>query len=253
MVDQQLLKALAPNPGRYPLAPELCAQAKLALLARILFDEGYDDHLAGHISWRQEDGNILMTPWELTWDEMTAADIVTLNPEGKVIEGEWNVTPAVSLHLELYRRRDDIGLVIHNHPRWSSVFSGLHQLPPVFDQTAAQVNGDIAFFDEYEGTVNQSSEAAATADALGDRKWAILANHGVVITADNIRQAYLRAMTLEMRCRLAWHVQTAGKGKPVDPAIVEQTGGMIDASGFPFLWEAMVRRALRKDPGILNT
>ena len=146
MVDQQLLKAIAPNPGRYPLAPELCAQAKLALLARILFDEGYDDHLAGHISWRQEDGNILMTPWELTWDEMTAADIVTLNPEGKVIEGEWNVTPAVSLHLELYRRRDDINLVIHNHPRWSSVFSGLHQLPPVFDQTAAQVNGDIAFF-----------------------------------------------------------------------------------------------------------
>ncbi len=59
-------------------------------------------------------------------------------------------------------------------------------------------------------------------------------------------------MTLEMRCRLAWHVQTAGGGQPIDQQVADQTGAMIDRNGFPFLWEAMVRRALRKDEGILN-
>jgi len=256
MVDEALLKMIAPNPGRYPLVPKLTPRAQIALLARVLFDEGYDDHLAGHISWRQSDGTLLMTPWELTWDEITAGDIIRIATEGekkgKVIAGDWNVTPAVSLHLEIYRRRPDVNIVIHNHPRWSSVFSGLHQVPGIFDQTSAQVNGEIAFFNEYDGTVNQSNEAVATADALGKAKWAILANHGVVVTAKDIRQAYLRAMTLEMRCKLAWHVQTAGGGKPVHEKVAEKTGAMIDGSGFPFLWEAMARRALRKDMSILN-
>ncbi len=251
-MNEELLRSFAPNPGRYKLAPDLTPKAKIALLARTLFDEGYDDHLAGHISCRQEDGSLLFTPWELTWDEITAADIIRVNNEGKVIEGDWNVTPAVTLHLEIYQRREDVNVVIHNHPRWSSVFAGMHKLPEVFDQTAAQVNGDIAFFSEYEGTVNQSNEAVATAEALGDAKWAILANHGAVVTAKNVRQAYLRAMTLEMRSKLAWHVITGGGGQPIDDAIVEQTGGMIDASGFPFLWEAMIRRALRKDPLIIE-
>lgn len=256
MVDEALLKLIAPNPGRYPLAPKLSHKAQVALLARTLFDEGYDDHLAGHISWRQEDGSLLMTPWELTWDEMTAADIIRVGTDssrkGKVIEGSWNVTPAVSLHLEIYQRRPDVQLIIHNHPRWSSVYSGLHQVPGIFDQTAAQVNGEIAFFNEYDGTVNQSNEAVATAEALGQAKWAILANHGAVVTAGNVRQAYLRAMTLEMRCRLAWHVQTAGQGQVVDTKIAEKTGALIDGSGFPFLWEAMIRRQLRRDPQILD-
>ncbi len=251
MLDQALLKKFAPKPGRYPLMPELTPRANVALLARILFDEGYDDHLAGHISWKQQDGTLLMTPWELTWDEMTAADIIRVDQQGKVIEGDWNVTPAVPLHLEIYQRRTDVNVIIHNHPRWSSVFAGLHQTPQIFDQTAAQVNGDIAFFNEYEGTVNQSNEAAATATALGNAKWAILANHGAVVTAKNIRQAYLRAMTLEMRCRLAWHVRCVGEGEAIAAEVADKTGAMIDASGFPFLWEAMVRRALRKDGTIL--
>lgn len=256
MVDKSLLALIAPNPGRYPLAPTLSHRAQVALLARTLFDEGYDDHLAGHISWKQNDGTLFMTPWELTWDEMTAADIIRIgttgNEMGKVVEGAWNVTPAVSLHLEIYQRRPDVNVIIHNHPRWSSVFSGLHDIPGIYDQTAAQVNGEIAFFNEYDGTVNNSNEAVATAEALADSKWAILANHGAVVTAGNIRQAYLRAITLEMRCRLAWHVQVVGKGKVIDKKIAEKTGAMIDGSGFPFLWEAMVRRQLRKDPDILN-
>ena len=256
MVDEALLKLIAPNPGRYPLAPKLTPRAHVALLARVLFDEGYDDHLAGHISWKQEDGTLLMTPWELTWDEITAADVVRIathgEKKGKVVEGDWNITPAVSLHLEIYQRRPDVKVIIHNHPRWSSVYSGLHQVPGIYDQTSAQVNGDIAFFNEYEGTVNQGNEAVATAQALGQAKWAILANHGAVVTAKDIRQAYLRAMTLEMRCKLAWHVQTAGQGRAINDRIAEKTGAMIDASGFPFLWEAVVRRALRKDNKILD-
>lgn len=53
------------NPMAPPLPP-LSPQAEVALLARTLFREGYDDHLAGHITSRQPDGTLLVNPWGLT-------------------------------------------------------------------------------------------------------------------------------------------------------------------------------------------
>ena len=45
-----------------PAFPELTAAQELALLARILYREGYNDHLAGHITYRQPDGTFLVNP-----------------------------------------------------------------------------------------------------------------------------------------------------------------------------------------------
>ena len=55
-----------------PDLPELSPQAELALLARVLFREGYDDHLAGHITYRQADETLFVNPFGLTWDEIRA-------------------------------------------------------------------------------------------------------------------------------------------------------------------------------------
>ena len=57
-----------------PALPPLTPAAELALLARILHREGYDDHLAGHITYAQPDGTLLVNPMCLTWDELRAAD-----------------------------------------------------------------------------------------------------------------------------------------------------------------------------------
>ena len=81
-----ILEKLAPLPGRYPLLPDLSPQQELALLCRMLHREGYDDHIAGHITVAQSDGSFLVNPWELAWDELTAADIIRVNAEGRVIE-----------------------------------------------------------------------------------------------------------------------------------------------------------------------
>lgn len=69
---------------------------------RMLSREGWNEHIVGHITWRQPDGNILTNPWELAWDELTASDIVTLDSEGNNIDSDWNVTPAIGLHIQLH-------------------------------------------------------------------------------------------------------------------------------------------------------
>ena len=126
------------------------------------------------------------------------------------------------------------------------------RIPPVYDQTSALVDSDPVLHDEYGGTVNDPAAGQAAVAALGSAKWALLANHGVFVVARDLRQAHLRAITLEWRCRLAWRVEQLGGGRPLPAADIERLGRMTDGNGFPFLWEAMARRELRRDPGVLE-
>nr|WP_245843119.1 class II aldolase/adducin family protein [Sphingomonas laterariae] len=239
-------------PGRYPLIPDLTPRQEVALLCRALHREGYDDHIAGHITLAEPDGTFLVNPWELAWDELTASDIIRVDGSGRVIEGDWNVTPAIGLHLAVHQRRHNLRVVIHNHSRWGSVWSAFGRVPPVYDQTSGQVDEDPVLYDEYAGTVDGAEEAQAAADALGQGKWALLQNHGVFIVAENIRQAHLRAITLEHRCRLAWHVEVFGQGQPIANPEALRVVQMSDQMGFPFLWEAMARREIRLDSSVLD-
>lgn len=251
-MNEELMKQLAPIPRKKPLLPELTPHAELALLCRLLHAEGYDDHIAGHITYRQPDGTMLINPWELAWDELQASDILRLNKEGKVIEGHWNANPAINLHLEIHARRPDVRVIIHNHSRYGTIWADAQRVPPVYDQTSSQVNGELVLFDEYNSAVNDIGEGASCAEALGQSKWALLANHGVLVVAGDIRQAHLRALTLEWRCRQAWHVEALGGGRPIRDDVVDQVGGMIDGNGFPFLWEAMARKEIARHPTVLQ-
>lgn len=239
------------NPMAPPLPP-LSPQCEVALLARTLFREGYDDHLAGHISYRQPDGTLLVNPWGLTWDEVTAADIMRIDLEGNVLEGPWTVTPAITLHTELHRRRDDVCVAVHNHPRWGTLWADAHRVPPVYDQTGAMVPGDPALFADFDGSVDAVDNARACVDALGDASSVLLGNHGVFVVGRDIAQAHHRAVVLEWRCRQAWHVEAMGGGAPVRDEVFRRFAAPFEQVSFPGLFEAMARRELRADPSILG-
>jgi ribulose-5-phosphate 4-epimerase/fuculose-1-phosphate aldolase len=235
-----------------PPLPALSPRAELALLARLLHVEGYDDHLSGHLSYKQEDGSLLVNPFGLTWDEIRPSDVMRISPDGDILDGPWTVTPAIELHLALHRARPDVVVGVHNHSRWGTIWADLQRVPPIYDQTSAMVDGQVALFDAYDGDVAQRRNAEAAVTALGDAKLALLANHGVFVVGDSIRQAHQRAITLEWRCRQAWHVEAVGGGVPLNPEVAEGFGSILDSFGFPGLFEAMVRRELRRDPSAID-
>jgi L-fuculose-phosphate aldolase len=251
-LNREIMTAIAPRPGRRPLLPgPVSDKGLVALLCRMASREGWNEHLAGHITYRLADGTLLCNPWELTWDEVTEADIVTLGPGGEVLDSDWNVTPAIGLHLQLHAARPDVHVVMHNHPQWSGLWACLGESPPVLDQAGAYVDGPLPVFSEYDGTFDDRDLTAGLVAALGEAKWALLANHGALVLGANPRQAHLRMLTLEWRSQRAWLARLAGGGKPLPEAMVRQVA-LPDTNGFPFLFEAMARRELRADPGILN-
>jgi L-ribulose-5-phosphate 4-epimerase len=237
-----------PTPTK--LLPDLSPREELTLLARCLWHEGYNDHLAGHITYRQPDGTLLCNPWYITWDELRPEDVIRIDVDGNVLEGDWPAPLGIPLHLELHSQREDVIVAVHNHPLYGTVWADAGRIPPVLDQSSALGGGSVVVVDEYGGPVNQRESARAAVLAMGDADIALLANHGVFILANSIRAAHQRAVAFEQRCQHAWHVEALGGGRELpDPArsFFERS----DGNGFIGFWEAMVRAELRRDPTLL--
>ena len=239
------------TPGADRLLPALTPREELVLLARTLWREGYDDHLAGHITYRQPDGTLLCNPWLLLWEEIRPEDVLVIDTEGTLLEGDWPVPLGIPLHLELHRQRTDVVVAVHSHPRYGTVWADLGRLPGCYDQSSALGGGELVVVDEYDGPVDSTDAAARAVASMGGADMALLANHGVFVTAGSIRAAHQRAVALEYRSRRAWQVEAAGGGRELpEPARSFFRGS--DGEGFLGFFEAMARRELRADPTLLG-
>jgi ribulose-5-phosphate 4-epimerase/fuculose-1-phosphate aldolase len=229
-------------------SPELSPQAELALLARILWREGYDDHQVGHITYRQPDDTFLAIPLERGWNEVCASDIIRIDGDGNLLEGKWTPPPPILLHLEFHRARPGRNVTLHQHPRYSTIWSTAGRLPPVYDQLSALLpESEYVLYDNYDGTAQEQGPVRAAVAAIGDASCALLRNHGVFVVGDSIEQAYLHAVILEWRCWLAWDTEALGAGARAMPdqgrEAIER--GMARLGGvIPGQWEWAVRQEL---------
>jgi len=235
-------------------AHEFTPHQQVALLARMLAREGYDDHHVGHISVRQPDDSLLVNPWELSWDEVRASDVMQIDLSGKVLAGRWDITPAIHLHLALHRRHPELRVGIHHHPRFGTVWAAAGRIPPAYDQVSSMVrDARIGLLDEFVGSVDDVTAAERNIDAIADADCVFLSNHGVMVVAPNVDRAHLLAVALERRSRLAWHVETLGNGRPMPgPQAIALAEGIEKRGTFPHLFSSMARREIRIDPSVLT-
>jgi L-fuculose-phosphate aldolase len=227
--------------------PELSPAAELALLARVLWREGYDDHQVGHMTYRQPDGTYLSLPLELGWNEVCASDVLRIDGDGRLLEGHWSVPPPILLHLEYHRVNPGRKVTLHHHPRFATIWSTAGQLPPVYDQLSALVPDDqYVLYDDYDGTAEELGPVQAAVAAIGGASSALLRNHGVFVVGSSVPHAYLNAVALEWRCRQAWFVHAIGSGRQMPEEgrrAIER--GMARSGGLsPGKWEWAVRREL---------
>jgi len=238
-----------------PTIPELSPEAELALLARVLWREGYDDHQVGHMTYRQPDGTYLALPLELGWNEVCASDVLRIDGDGRLLEGKWTVPPPIILHLEYHRIHGGATVTLHHHPRFSTIWSTVGQLPPVYDQLSGLVPDErYAVYDDYDGTAEELGPVRSAVAAMGDAWCTLLRNHGVFVVGDSIAHAHLNAVTFEWRCRLAWFVHALGStGRPMPEQgrnAIER--GMARTDGIsPGKWEWAVRRELGRVGDVL--
>ena len=234
------------------LLPPLTAREELVLLARCLWREGYNDHLAGHITCNLGDGTLLCNPWLITWDELRPEQVIRIDLEGAVVEGDWPVPLGIPLHLALHAARPGVQWAMHNHPLYGTVWADMGEVPPAMDQSSSLGGGNLVLVDEYDGAVDNVQSAKNAVAAMGDAEVALLAGHGVFVLGGSARAVHQRAVALEQRCQRAWHIRAAGG--TLDSPLPESWLARMrqsDGQGFIGFWEAMVRKELREDPTLL--
>jgi L-ribulose-5-phosphate 4-epimerase len=241
------------EPTAEKLIPDLSPREELVLLARCLWREGYNDHLAGHITYNLGDGTLLCNPWLLMWNELRPHQVIRIDLEGKVVEGDWPVPLGIPLHLALHEARPGVAWAMHNHPLYGTVMADMGVVPPPMDQSSSLGGGKLCLVDEYEGGVSSMEAARSAVAKIGDDDLALLAGHGVLVVGGSARAVHQRAVALEQRCQHAWHIQAAGR--PLDtrvPGWWTDRLELSDGEGFIGFWEAMVRQELRADPDLLD-
>lgn len=231
-------------------------QLELALLARALWRAGYNDETRGHITYRQPDGTVLMNRYGPTWAELRPEDVVAIDKQGRPAEIDTLITPAVRIHLAMHARRPDVRVVVHHHSEYGTVWAGARQVPPVYDQNGAYIGpDDLLLYDEYTGSFDNQAAAERTAAAVGTADYVLLGNHGVMVCATEIWQAYWRAYLLEWRCRLAWRVKAMGESSPMPQAAqMALRSNLVGAGAKNVLpWDAAARRELSASPDLIMT
>lgn len=226
-----------------------CIELKQKLVAayRIIARRKMDDGIAGHISCRVPGtlDQFWVNPLGLFFEEVTIDDLLVVNLDGAVLEGERPYNRAAfAIHATLHSRRHDVVAICHTHPPKGTAFSGLGRLLKIVDQTACSFYEDQALFTEYDGIVATLDQAESMAAAIGNKRVGILQNHGLITLGNSIEQAIVDMLDLERTCELnlsllaAWdHIIEV----PHEPAV--QARATLTHPGRNMLqWAGLVRQ-----------
>jgi len=235
----------------------LAAAHRLAVLHEL--DEGIDNHFT--VTVPGQDGRYLILPFGLHWSEARASDMIVFDESGATLEGDGVVElSAQCIHAPIHRLCG-AQVVMHTHQTWALALNMLkdNRLLPA-SQTAAFYHGNVAYDDTYAGTADSHEEGERLAKKMGEMSGKahvlFMKNHGVLVTGDNVAQAYRRLYRLERVCRA--QVLAMSTGKPLEvlsDAIVAQVQAPpvndrhSRAERERLFFEAMMRILDRELPG----
>ena len=164
----------------------------------------------GNFSARdKETGYICITPSGMEYDKLTAEDIVVMDAEGNILDGDRKPSIEHPLHCAVYRRRKDVFGVSHTHSVFATAWAACNEnIPVVVAELAALVGGPVECA-PYKSM--GSSELAETAAAhLKDRHAILLANHGVLAVGHDIEAAFANSVVVEEGAKIAYYARQIG-------------------------------------------
>jgi L-fuculose-phosphate aldolase len=174
----------------------------LVRFSRMLYRLGFMPGTSGNLSVRLDDRRLLVTPTGISKFMMRPADLVVVDLQGKQLDGHRKVTSEVSMHLAVYRHRDDVTAVIHSHPPIATAFACAGRgLEEILCQEAVMTLGVVPL--ATYATTGTAEVAASLAPFIPDHDAILLANHGAVSYGGTLLQAFQKMETVEHLAQIA--------------------------------------------------
>ena len=178
--------------------------------AQELLRRGLVEGTSGNLSARLPDGSVVLTPASLAYDNMSIDDLVVVDLDGNVLEGERPPTTEKALHLACLRRYPELGAVIHSHAMYCTMFAITHRpIPCVIEEFDIYVGGAVPVANyKLTGSDELGEEVARH---VGDRAAVLMANHGLVSVGLDLADAMKVASLVERTAQIVWGAHSLGE------------------------------------------
>ncbi|MCQ2495911.1 MAG: L-ribulose-5-phosphate 4-epimerase [Lachnospiraceae bacterium] len=165
----------------------------------------------------REKGLVVIKPSGVSYSEMKPEDMVVLDLDGNIVEGNLRPSSDTPTHLALYREFPELGGVTHTHSRWATTMaqSGL-DIPALGTTHADYFYGPVPcarclspeeIDEDYEG--NTGKLIIETFKTRGikpmDVPAVLLKSHGPFTWGKNPYKSVENAIVLEEVAFMAWH------------------------------------------------
>jgi L-fuculose-phosphate aldolase len=157
---------------------------------------------SGNASARHGD-DVLITPAGLPYEQMTEDDLVAIGMDGEASEGQREPSTERRVHLAIYAARPDVSAVVHTHSVHATAWSFTGEPLDTGTEELDAAAGGAVLTARFAPT-GTDEVAAATVDALGNRRAVLLARHGVVAVGDTPAAALATSIALERQAQIAW-------------------------------------------------
>lgn len=174
----------------------------------------------GNVSARdRETGYVVIKPSGVRYETLRPEQMVVVNLEGQVIEGDLLPSSDTASHLYIYRHRPDVNGVVHTHSPYATAFAALGRPIPVYLTAIA---------DEFGGAIPCGGFALiggeeigkVAVESLGDSPAVLLKNHGVFTVGKTAEAAVKAAVMVEDVARTVWLALQIGQPEEIPPELV---------------------------------
>jgi L-fuculose-phosphate aldolase len=169
---------------------------------------GLNKGTAGNLSVRHADG-FLITPSGLPYEETYPSDIVLMNFAGQPT-GRRKPSSEWRFHRDILVSRPEVNVVLHTHSPFATSLACLRKDIPAFHYMIA-VTGAKSIRCAHYATFGSQELSEHAVGALHGSKACLLANHGMIALADDLKSALRLAIEVESLCEQYWRALQAGE------------------------------------------
>ena len=197
------------------LREQVCTWAKHA------YKEGLFEGTCGNLSaYDREHNYVVITPSGVTYDRYRPEDMVVIDLDGNVLEGNHKPSSEWIMHTMVYRRKEKVNSVIHTHSTYASAFAVRNEsVPCILIEMIPALGGDVPLAKfGMPGTAEVGEEACKVMDGRGG---CLLAYHGVLAVGPNLEQACIRASYIENAAKICSIAMSNGTVTPLEESLIE--------------------------------
>lgn len=166
----------------------------------------------------REENLVVIKPSGVSYDEMTWQDMVVVDLEGNVVEGDLKPSSDTPTHLEIYKAFPECGGVVHTHSRWATSFAQAGLAIPALGTTHADYfYGDIPCTrkmtkEEIEGEYEKETGKVIVETFEGknpmDVPGVLVYSHGPFAFGTDAANAVHNAKVMDEVAFMAYHAMT---------------------------------------------